>query len=86
MSTIVVGLPWQPYLRPSFVARPTTKDRGFAPPITVASGELSRAAKEPKLFALHTKLDQIASLCERLGWARERSARSVGNRKCATIS
>lgn len=62
MSAITAGLGWRNYLRPSFGSRPTAKVRHFAPPSGVISGDPSRAAKEPTLFALHDKLDRIALL------------------------
>ena len=61
MST-VAQLDWLPYLRPSFGSRPTAKVIDFSPPSKVISGEPSRPAKEPKLFALHTQIDRIAAL------------------------
>jgi len=60
----VAQLDWLPYLRPSLGSRPTAKVLHFAPPPGAISDELSRAAREPKLFALHTQLDRVASLSD----------------------
>lgn len=62
MST-VAQLDWSlPYLR-AFGSRRTAQARHFAPPSKAISDELlSRAAREPTLFALHSQLDRITTL------------------------
>lgn len=62
MITIAAEVGWRDYLRRSFGSRPTAKVRHFAPPSNAISGELSRVAKEPTLFALHDQLDRVALL------------------------
>ena len=60
MSAIAVEVGWRDYRRGS---RPTAQYYRFDPPRKTISGdELSRAAKEPTLLALHDQLDRIALL------------------------
>lgn len=62
MITIAAAQNWQPYLLPSFKSRPTSSVLGFAPAPKATSDKLSSATREPKLFALHIQIDQLAAL------------------------